>query len=329
MNSRRRALYAGLALSFAVAVGYGLLWRAGAKEMQRAIADWAAAQRASGVYVDYGSIRVVGFPVMLRGLVLDASIGDAAGRTWRANTLRIDARLLSPRSLIFSAPKGEAVYLGDAGRWRIDAPSGRVRLTSLSKGRWALDVSASGAAAMRADENASAGISRLVVVLDGKADPERLAAHFEFDDVSARLGNAKAAIEKITADVELQKATALARGAEAWRGAGGALAVKQFTLEAEGAYLAAHGSLMLDSEGFPEGVLEAEVANPGALAALLGKIGAISADEAKQAQANLTLAVLAGGGKLSGLLVLKNGELSFAGARLARLSRIAPAPVQP
>ncbi|MBI1366182.1 MAG: DUF2125 domain-containing protein [Alphaproteobacteria bacterium] len=330
MTARRRAAYAALFIFLAAAAAYALFWVAAAKEMQKAIAGWAGAQQAVDLYVAYGSIRAEGFPAKLRGVVDEAVIGDRQGRGWRARALRVEANLLSPRSLVLSTQGGQTLDAGRYGQWRIDAPDGRARISAAGANGWRLAVSAGPWVVERLDRSQKASAAKLDFALaPDRHDPTRIEARLELNDATIAFGSEQAAIKTLKAEIAIAAAPALAEGAPAWRAAGGRADIGAFRLEVDGATLTATGALSLDAAGFPEGALETRIANPGALALLLGKFGALGAEDARKAQASLTLAALAGGGELSGLLVFKDGAVSFSGIRLARLSRVRFGPAQP
>lgn len=329
MTARRLFAFWPLAAGFLVLFVYAALWRAGAAEMRRAIDDWAEEQRAQGLSVTFDRVSVTGFPFILRGDIRDAAIAVPEGLSWRAERLMIDASLISPRALIFRAPQTQSLDLGRAGAWRMTTPTGRTRIASASNGSWSLEVQ-SGASRLERTDKAQAistQKTRLIVAPDQDA-PSQINVALTLDDLSFTGGVAPLRIEKIEAglaivlDPRLSSVAAIEPGAPAPRIVPGAVKINKLHIEAEGARLAATGTITLDREGYPSGVLDAEIINPGGFASLLGKAGALSPEEVEQARAGLTLAAIANGGKLSAPLVLKDGAAQIAGVAVAKLPHV-------
>lgn len=329
MNPSRAAGIGLLVATGLLVAVYALVWRAGAAEMRRSISTWADDQRAEGVDVSWSTLKVEGFPFRLRGVLTAPAIAYEESRlSWRADALRIDASLFAPDALGFSSRGAQRLSLGGAGEWSLSAPDGAARIRSRPRGLWELDVRSGPSRLERLD---GAGLvvtqsTRLSVAPDPD-DPARIVLRLIMDGLDIEAEDAAAQFEAVLADFALSRADLLVEaGADAWRAAGGAVDIERFALDSEGARLAARGTLGLDADGYPAGALAAEIADPGGLAVLLGRAGVLRGEDVEAARAGLTLAAIAGGGRIRGPLKLEQGEARIAGVRLAQLPKIvAPA----
>lgn len=330
---RRRWLYLPFAVAGAVVLGYYVLWRAGAGEMEKAIAAWAEEQRAAGIAVNYSATRRDGFPFFLRVHIEDPSVATPEGFGWRGERLSLDALPYELNKVIFS-PTGEQVASAPGqGDWRIAADDLRVSLASDKTRGWVLSANAGGLAARREQDGAETIITSLIFDLSPDADdPATLVLSLAGQGAAFAApdnGSGGAASSAVTLD-RLQTVTLLTRSdmlqgeaaAEQWRAAGGALVINGLIAEIDGAALTVSGEIRLDGDDYPAGALRAELSNPAALAGTLRGAGALSPQEADAAIAGLSLMALAGGGKVSAPIELKNGRAQIGGIKIADLPRV-------
>lgn len=311
-------LIAGAVL-FAV---YAALWMQGAAQMRRSIAAWADDQRAAGLEVDYDSIAASGFPFFLRGAVSNVSIGDAPGWRWRAPKLYVDALPLAPNRLVFSARDGHEIDTADAGRWRIDAPDGRASIESDKRRQWIVDVE-SGPGRIENSNGDSLNAERfLLTVAPSETDHGTLEASLAISNMRAISSGSNIEAPTVEAMIALRSPQASASAADVSGAASGDLELRRVYIEAGGGKLTLSGVLSIDESGRPQGALNVLATKPGAFARILGQVGAIGKDDAEALDAALSLAAIAGGGKLKAPLVLEHGYASIVGVKIFELPQI-------
>lgn len=302
---------------------YAVLWSQSAAQMRRSIERWADDQRAAGVEVHYDGVATRGFPFFLRGAVSNVTIGEDGDWRWHAPRLFVDAVLLTPGRLVFSARDGHEIDAAGAGRWRIDAPDGRASIESDKERVWIVDVESGAGRIEHVGGGESLSAERFLMTIAPAADDhETIEISLAVANLLARTAVSTLSAPSIEAMIAVRRLSALDLGPQAWRMAGGAVELRRVVIEAEGGRLTLSGELAIDEEGRPAGVLNAEAVNPGALALALGEAGGLSKKDAEAMAATLTLAAIAGGGKLKAPLVLKNGVASIAGVRLAELPQV-------
>ncbi len=307
------------ALALAVFAAYAVLWTRGAAEMRKAVAAWADHMREDGGEVSFRRLRADGFPFLLRGVVEEVAIsGD--DWAWSAPSLYIDASPFSGDRIIISIRKPHVIEIARR-RWRIDAPDGRASIARDKDRGWLLDVQ-SGPARIE-DLGGKGVVSARSFLLS--AAPNTVSAQRIFFGVDARGVEVTGAGPPTRIDAaQLAFAIDGAPGAKSlrdWRDAGGRLDVQRASIESGGAYAAFAGRLVLDSEGYPAGALNAEIANPAPIVDALRALGLVSPDDAAKAAAALTLAAIAGGGKISAPLSFEQGTAKVAGVKLGALPK--------
>jgi hypothetical protein len=307
------------AIVFAI---YAAMWMEGAAQMRRSISAWADDQRAAGLEVEYDSIATSGFPFFLRGAVRNVSIGAAPDWRWRAPRLYVDALPLAPNRLVFSARDGHEIDAAGAGRWRIEAPDGRASIGSDKLRRWIVDVE-SGPGRIENSNGESLSAERfLLTVAPAESDHRTLEASLSVSRLIVRTAGAEVAAPTFEAMIALNNPEALEPGSQAWRDAGGGLELRRVYVETGGGKLILTGALAIDEAGRPEGALRVEATKPGAFARLLGDLGAIEMADAEALEASLSLASIAGGGKLKAPLLLEDGYASIIGVKILELPQV-------
>lgn len=329
---RRRWLYiaaAAGALAFAV---YSALWRIAAAEMKDAVHEWAADQRATGVDVSYGAVTAGGFPFFLRVTIEAPAIAAPGVWRWRGETLRFDARPYDFSRLGFSPGGEQILWSADYGEWRGAANDVYLSFADDRKRGWTFALRIVEGTAIRSGDGARLSVSSFDYALaPNAADFATLDLMLETKGFDAAVADKTLALARLQMELSLSQVSWLVppQPAAQWRAAGGALAVRTFRAETEGGALSAKGTIRLDENLQPSGLLHAELTNPPALAPLLAGSGALSAEEAETAAANLTLMAIAGGGKIAAPIDLKDGAASIGGVKLVELPQIKDSSVQP
>lgn len=318
-----RWYFYGPLIALAAAFGvYAILWSQAAAEMRRTIEKFTLAQRAHGVEIDHDALATRGFPFLLRGVVPNVRIagGDWG---WRAPALYVDAAPLSPDRLVFSTLASQRFDLGDWGQWRLDAEGARASVREDGRRAWILDMESGPARLAREDGDAPnlAAERFLLTMAPNTDDPGAVETSLIANGLSLDGRTRPVAASVIEAAFGVTAAEALG-DADAWRAAGGALALRRIAIDAEGGRLYLAGRLTLDENGYPQGALNAEIVNPGAFALALGELGLIAPADAEAIAGALALAALASGGKIAAPLVFRDGEATIAGIRLAKLPRV-------
>lgn len=328
---RRRWLYLPFAVGALIVFGYYLLWRTGAAEMEKAVAAWAEDQRAAGVEVAYSALRRDGFPFFLRLHVEDPSVATPDGLAWRGERLSMDALPYELNKVIFSPTGEQFVSAPDIGEWRVTAKDFRVSIASDKTREWVLSANVGDAIARREEDAAVASLASLIFDLAPDAnDPTTLVLSLAGQEAaysaveSGSGAEARARLDKIQAVTFLTHSHMLQGEAptDLWRSAGGALVINGLIAEIDEAALAVSGEVRLDNNDYPAGMLRAELSNPAKLGGLLRQTGALSPQEADAAVAGLSLAVLAGGGKIAAPIELKEGKAQISGIKIADLPQI-------
>ncbi len=308
----RLFLWAPFVLAALLLVAYYIVWREGAQTMRRAVDAWAEDQRTAGLTVSYDKVSASGFPFFLRGAAANAVIGDARRWRWSAERLNIDTLPYALDRLVFSATNPQILDLGAHGVWSLRSDNGRASIESDDSRDWLVNVESGPGSIERADSLASLSAEKfLLSVAPDANDRRRIQASLIVDKFSTALSGGVIDAPRIEAFVEISQTAA-----------GSALDFRRIIVDAEGAQILLTGNIRVDEAGYPEGALEADIANPSGLALLLQKLGALSPQEAERASAALTLAAIAGGGRISGPVALKNGEARIAGVKIADLPRI-------
>lgn len=319
---RKWLLFTPLILGLLLILAYGALWMRGAERIRRSIETWAIEQREAGIDVRYDDIDTRGFPFFLRAAIINASISGQEDWRWRAPRLFIDALPLSPNRLVFSARASHSIEFA-ADRWTVAAPDSRASIARDRKRQWILDFESGPAEIARLNNAQTAGAdSILLTVAPAQERHETIEASLAITNLAMKHSASNVIARSVEAMIAVRRAPLLEEGIEPWRMAGGALELRRVSVETEEGKLTLAGELTLDAEGRPEGVLNAEIVNPGGFARALGEAGLVSREDAETAAASLTLAAIASGGVLTAPLVLNDGVAMIAGVAIADLPSI-------
>lgn len=322
---RRRWLYIPFAVAGVIVLGYYLLWRAGAEEMQKGVAQWVDDQRAAGFTVAHGEVRPDGFPFFLRVHIDNPDVTTPEGWRWRADRLSLDALPYELNKLIFSPAGAQTVSAEGYGEWRIAADDLRASIAADEARGWSFSATVGDAEAVRAEDGARATLGSLIFDLaPDAANATTLILSLAAKDIALTADDVETAVGRFETVMGMTETQALnGRGAAAqWRGAGGALIINGLIAEIEQATLSVAGSLGLDPAHYPAGQLRAEIVNPAGLAGPLSDTGVLTREEADAAAAGLTLMAIAGGGKVAAPIDFKDGAAQIAGIKIADLPKV-------
>ena len=92
---RWRFLWGIIVAAPIAAAGYGLYWNMLADQVRDGIGGWAADRRAEGYRIDYGPVRVDGFPFRIRVVIPAPVVSKPGGERpwhWRGPALSVSAR---------------------------------------------------------------------------------------------------------------------------------------------------------------------------------------------------------------------------------------------
>lgn len=313
---KRRWLYLPLAAAGVVLAGYLFLWRAGAAEMKQAIAEWVEDQRAAGLEVSHGPVKAEGFPFFLRVHVETPEIAAPGQWRWRTDRLTLDALPYDLRRLVFSIRGEQQASLAGYGDWRIAAEDFRFSIASDKTRGWIFAMTVGHARALRDADQASAALARFVFDLaPSPADPGMLVLSLAAANIEAAAPQGEFRLDGVQTVMAATAAQALG-DAEVWRQVGGELIVNGFSAQLDGAKLSAAGTLSLDAAHRPQGVLKTEIVAPAPFAKALAPLGVLTEDDAEKAAAALTLAAIAGGGKIAAPLEFRDGAAHLAGVKI-------------
>jgi len=315
-------ILAPAALAILIFAVYFVVWRHGAAAMRRAVDDWAEDRRALGAAVSFDSLKTTGFPLFLRGVLSDVSIGEGDSWTWSAPKLFIDAQPLAPDRLIFSAREPHLLDVGGAGRWRIAAPDGRASIEGDKERGWELNIEAGKSRLQRSDGLLLSADSFLLSASPNAVEADRIFIGLLAKNVGILGLHASAAFDQVDCAFAATGVASVSEGAMAWRNAGGAIEIQKLLIVAGGGKLSISGEIGIDAQGFPAGTLAVEISNPAPLVEAFRDVGAIRSEDSNEILAALTLAAVAGGGRIAAPLILTDGEASFAGIRLGPLPKL-------
>lgn len=307
-----------------IMAGYYAMWCYAAGVMETSVNEWVDEQRAAGLTIDHGAIQRDGFPFFLRVHIDAPQITSPGAFAWQAERLSIDALPYDLNRLIFS-PSGTQRITADAlGDWSYSADSIRASIANDKKRGWVFSMNVDNASATGAD-GAAGGLESLIYDLAPSADaPTTLTLNLVAAGYSFRDAQRDIAIDQLETSVSLSQ-TDFLNGhdpATRWRDAGGALNIHGLNVLIDEAQLSVSGSVSLDRENRPEGVLTTIVTKPAGLAGALAGSGALSREEADAAIAGLTLAAMAQGGRIEAPIKLHAGAATIAGAKVADLPTI-------
>ncbi len=322
----RRLLYLPFAIAGVIVAGYGLLWRHGATEMRRAVVSWADDQRENGLDVSYQKISTGGFPFFLRAKIDGVEIGDPDRWRWQVDRLAIDALPYDLNRLIFS-PLGEQRFDHyDAGVWFAQAENIRASITRDPEREWLFMLEVTNGAARAEGKSSKATVSRLLVnIAPNVEDPALIESSVHAVDILLEDGRHSGFVSLLDATFGLEKAAVFTDAgdpAENWTRANGALVVHHLGMEAEGARLTAAGTLGLDVNGYPAGVIEAKIENPASVATILAGAGILNKYESEAMATGLGFMALATGGTLAVPIKFHDGMAKIGKIKIADLPKI-------
>lgn len=313
---KRRWLYLPFAIAGLVLAGYFFLWRAGAEEMKKAIAEWVEDQRAAGLDVTHGPLKAEGFPFFLRVHVETPEIASPGEWRWRTNRLTLDALPYDLNRLVFSVRGEQQAGLAGYGDWRINAEDFRFSIANDKSRGWVFAMTVGGAHALREGDQASAAVERLVFDLaPSPEDPAMLVLSLAAANINALAPQGEFRLDRVQTVMAATEAQALS-DAEMWRQAGGELIVNGFNAQLGEGKLSVGGTLSLDAAHRPEGALKAEIVAPAPFAKALAPLGVLSEEDADSVAAALTLAAIANGGKITAPMEFKDGAAHLAGVKI-------------
>ena len=318
---KRRWLYLPFAVAAVIVLAYFLLWRAGAEEMKKAVAAWVTDQRAAGLEVSHGAVAADGFPFFLRVHVETPDIAAPGEWRWRTKRLTLDALPYDLRRLIFSVRDEQTLETAPYGAWAIAAADFRASIAADKTRDWVFSANITGARAARREDGATASVESFVFDLSPDAeDRTSLVLSLAASGLDLAAEGRGLALDRVQTVAAATQAHALG-DAEQWRNAGGALLISGLIVEAAESRLSVAGRVTLDVRNYPSGTLQTEIVAPAPLVRALAQTGAMTADEAETAAAALTLAAIAGGGKITAPIELKDGTAELAGVKIADLPR--------
>jgi len=307
-----------------IVAAYYALWRYAAGEMETAVNDWVAEQRAAGLYVDHGAIKRDGFPFFLRVQIAAPHIEQPGVFSWRAEALSLDALPHDLNRLIFS-PSGAQSFVAEGyGAWTYAAESIRASIAADKQREWIFSMNIERATA---DETGGASSSLESLVFDltpAIGDPTTLTLNLVGRGYEVRAGQKTVAVDGLEMSLSLSDVDALGQSGAAadWRNAGGALTVHGLNALIDETSLSAHGSMSLDELSLPAGTMTTTLEKPAGLVAALANGGALTQEEADAATAGLALVAMAQGGRIEAPIELHAGAVTIAGVKVADLTPI-------
>lgn len=318
---RRKWLYIPFAVAGIVLAGYFLLWRTGAHEMKKAVGVWIEDQRAAGIDISHGQVISKGFPFFLRVHIDDPDIAMPDGRRWRTDRLSLDALPYDLNKLILSVPGEQIASLNPAEEWRINAAEFRTSVSKDKTRKWVFSTSITNLTADRID-GANAAIGSLIFDLAPDAtDQSTVVLSLASSEIAADINAQSIALDSLRTVTALREVEWISDIA-VWRDAGGALIINGLIAQIEDGTLSVAGELSIDRENYPTGRLKTEIISPAAFTKALFDAGVISTEEAQTAGAALTLTAIAGGGKITAPIELKNGNAEIAGVKISSLPKL-------
>ncbi|PQA87955.1 DUF2125 domain-containing protein [Hyphococcus luteus] len=313
---KRRWLYIPFAVAAVIVAGYWLLWRAGAAEMKKGVADWVEDQRNAGFEVSHGALKAEGFPFFLRVHVATPEIAAPGVWRWRTERLTLDALPYDLNRLIFSVRSEQHVETADYGAWRVNADDFRFSIANDKARGWVFAMNVGDAHAVRDEDNANAAVEQLVFDLAPSAeDPAMLVLSLAAANIKAAAPDGAFRLNGVQTVMAATQTQALG-DADRWRQAGGEFIINGFNAQLDEAKLSVAGTLSLDAARHPKGALKTEIVAPESFVKALSQLGLMSEEEADSAGAALTLAAIAGGGKISAPIEFNGGAAHLAGVKI-------------
>ena len=318
---RLRWHYLPWAIAAVVFGGYYMLWRAGAAKIKSTVAEWAEDQRTAGMNIAYGPVKASGFPFFLRVHIDAPDIAYADEWRWRTETLTIDALPYDLRRLIFSVRGEQKLSTQTYGEWRIAAEEFLVSIADDKAKDWIFATTINGATARQPGNENKISLGSLVFDLSpDAADRTTLVLALAATDAAVGPKDGTIRLDRLQTVIQTTQIHALGDD-DTWRNAGGAVKINGLLASVDDANLSVSGDIGLDADHAPAGLLTTEIVAPGTFVEALAAAGVIAPDDAEQAVAALTLAAIAGGGKLKTPIELKDGGAHIGSVTIADFSR--------
>ncbi len=335
-RASRWFLYGPFIVAALILLGWRALWNEGATIMKDQIVNFAASHEGSGADVQYSNVKTKGFPFFLRGAVSDFDFVSPAGWRYTAPLVHVDALPYALDRVIFSAPEPQIISFGEH-QYALLTPEGRL---SLSGGdgdpnSWALNIDTDSLRLSPATDRDDAPALMtmddvLIKARPAYGNPAQI-------DISLIATGAQLSLPPEGADLTAQHEASAARdemtpgqpitidrveavvsidaGAH-----GGKLTITGFAMRTDDGELSLTGELVPDAKGRPTGDIDIEIINPTALVTEVKAAGLLTSVQADALNAALSVASLAGGGKVRTTITIKNGEARLYGIVVARFN---------
>jgi hypothetical protein len=323
-RTRRPALWGALVL-LGLAIAYGTVWFANASLLRKGVESWIADRQREGYTIQTAPPALVGFPTRLAVRLTDATITTPAAKgSWRWHAGKIDV-VASPLSISHMSLDLSGTHEVTGGWIPVDQPlrlgaeHAQLALTIGNDGRVSNARFETASAKMswpQADQNlvqAGAIVADVTLVGANSATPavtSRLALSIDELSLPSLPHPLTSTVHKATVTAEVDGPVTsgpLPQVLEAWRSAGGAFDVKDFSLDWPPLFVAGNGTLALDEHLQPEGAFSTRIggyseaidalvaqndldARGGALAkGVLGLLSQNSANGGREIQVSVTV----------------------------------------
>lgn len=318
----RRWLVIAWGTAAVIVTGYYALWRHGAGVMRSSVLEWVDDQRAAGMTVTHGSITRHGFPFFLRLHIDDPDLALPDVWRWQAERLTLDALPYDLNKLIFTTSGEQRFEATGINTWRYRADDLRASIANDKKRGWVFSMNIAQLSAYDAqDKSASIG-SLIFDVAPSETDPQSLTLVLAGEAIAVPARDGDVALDKIETAIT---ASQMSAGSPAsWHAAGGTLTIHGLNLVANEAEFSTSGSLRLDREQYPAGVLDIRLTKPFGLADIFAASGVLSREESDAAAAGLGMAAMAQGGALEGPVTFERNGVFFDGNRVADAPALFP-----
>lgn len=262
----KRGLMAAAAVLAVAALGYAALWFHGASRMKQAVADWKQEAESNGLTITYAELEVGGFPFELSTVVRDFSLrNEAEGARIEAAPIRLRTTLWDPNRVAYEFTGRHSVTVEQGLRrvqTTVEVGAGTGEVLLVERGRHdrvkATDlrfIGKDGIVTIASFEGSG-------TTLPKQADPAAETMHSTYAltgiEFSSRLG-----VKLIEPPIERVRVEMAATGPFLelfedgtlvdWAEAGGAVTLRDLSIEWNGLSLAATGSGRFDSELRPSG----------------------------------------------------------------------------
>lgn len=339
----RLALWGALVL-LGLAIAYGAIWFINASLLRKGVESWIADRQRDGYTIQTAPPALVGFPTRLAVRLADATIATPAAKGawhWHAAKIDVVASSLSISHISLDLSGTHEV----TGGWipanqplRVGAERAQLALALGSDGR----VSNTRFEAVNAKMSWPQAEQNLVQAGAITADVTLVGANTATPAVSSRVALSIDALSlpplphPLTSTVHKATITAeidgpvtsgpLPQVLEAWRSAGGAFDVKDFSLDWPPLFVAGNGTVALDEHLQPEGAFSTRIGGYGeALDALIANndLDARSGALAKSVLGLLSRNSANGGREIQVSVTVQDQALSVGPLQLLKLPAVA------